>query len=279
MDENVTEVVETTEAAPESEPADTQDGQAETESTEEAQPGEGTAEGEADPPAEPPEETQEEKQEEEAPPQSITIPVYGEEREFTPEEAAPLIESGMKWNEFAESYDNLLYISCYSGKNVHDFIAELKAASDKAMLASIKQERGCDDDTAAELFEHRKAQIEKKYGERKASDSQERTEKAMTKAEELKERLANGFLELSKEFPDDFKAFKDVPKSVVDSAVKNNISLLDAYLRYERRERMKSEAAKAKQAEAAKQSTGSMRSQTENRDPAIEAFLEGFRRG
>ena len=79
----------------------------------------------------------------------------------------------------------------------------------------------------------------------------------MTKArrDQLQDTLAQGYIELVKEIPDKFASFKDVPRPVVDMAVKKGISLLDAYLRFEHSENQKRESAKAKQTAAANSSS------------------------
>ena len=63
--------------------------------------------------------------------------------------------------------------------------------------------------------------------------------------DQLQDTLAQGYIELVKEIPDKFASFKDVPRPVVDMAVKKGDFLLDAYLRFEHSENQKRESAKS----------------------------------
>ena len=88
-------------------------------------------------------------------------------------------------------------------------------------------------------------------------------------------RLAEEFMELQKEFPE-IKDFQGIPDSVLHQSIGKKISLLDAYLRYQRSEQKKRDQAEASAKAAKESSTGSMQSQAEGAENAIiSAALKG----
>ena len=117
-----------------------------------------------------------------------------------------------------------------------------------------------------------------KLGEKKAASLRSKEEMTKAQRDKLQDTLAQGYIELAKEIPDKFLSFKDVPRPVVNMAVKKGISLLDAYLRFEHSENQKRESAKAKQTAAANSSSGTMESNPVETAPEIDAFLAGLRR-
>ncbi len=93
------------------------------------------------------------------------------------------------------------------------------------------------------------------------------------------ERLANDFCRLREECPD-VKAFDALPESVIRTALDEGISLLDAYLRHEHRERVRVLAATDAARKAGASSAGAQRSELiPTPDPAVEAMISGVRGG
>lgn len=104
-------------------------------------------------------------------------------------------------------------------------------------------------------------------------------ESAVPAAEEpvdVTQRLAEEFLVLVEEFPQ-FTAPSQLPEGVLEMAVEQNISLLDAYLRYRLQEEKKVAAAAEMRQQAAKQSAGSLSRGAAERPPEEDAFLRAFR--
>lgn len=104
-------------------------------------------------------------------------------------------------------------------------------------------------------------------------------ESAVPAAEEpvdVTQRLAEEFLVLAEEFPQ-FTAPNQLPEGVLEMAVEQNISLLDAYLRYRLQEEKKVAAAAEMRQQAAKQSAGSLSRGAAERPPEEDAFLRAFR--
>lgn len=104
-------------------------------------------------------------------------------------------------------------------------------------------------------------------------------ESAVPAAEEpidVTQRLAEEFLVLAEEFPQ-FTAPSQLPEGVLEMAVEQNISLLDAYLRYRLQEEKKVAAAAEMRQQAAKRSAGSLSRGAAERPPEEDAFLRAFR--
>ena len=109
--------------------------------------------------------------------------------------------------------------------------------------------------------------------------SPEEGEGAVPVAEEsidVTQRLAEDFLVLAEEFPQ-FTAPSQLPDGVLEMAAQQNISLLDAYLRYRLQEEKKVAAAAEMRQQAAKQSAGSLSRGAAERPPEEDAFLRAFR--
>ena len=112
-----------------------------------------------------------------------------------------------------------------------------------------------------------------------------RQQEAAKSAEDAKaarqEKLAGELQELMDEFPERVKAARDVPQSVYADAQKNGRSLLDAYLRYDRAEAKKVNAAKAAAASAAESTAGSQRdtAPAQSPNPFMDALARGMKAG
>lgn len=95
-------------------------------------------------------------------------------------------------------------------------------------------------------------------------------------AVDVTHRLAEDFLMLAEEFPQ-FISPAQLPDGVLDMAAEQNISLLDAYLRYRLQEEKRVAAAAEKREQAARQSAGSLSRGAIQTPPEEDAFLRAFR--
>ena len=209
-------------------------------------------------------------------PQKITVYVDGEEQESTTEELARYAEDSRRFGELQPVLDRLQYLSAFVDKPVTDLLESLIESSEKAEYAKILEECGNNEATAKRLFDYQKNERQTKYEKAKSSSTEQAEEKKEAKRKALDQRLAEEFIELSKEEPEKFSSVKDVPQAVVDMAVKKKISLLDAYLRHERAENRKISEAKAKQDDAKSKSAGPMSGNPERPAPELDAFLQGI---
>ena len=117
---------------------------------------------------------------------------------------------------------------------------------------------------------------DQKFARYKEEETRQEAEEAKTAEQELTQRLAQEYIELSREFPGKFSEFKHVPQSVVNEAIKQNISLMDAYLRFQHREGAKTQKAKTQQEAAKQSSAGSMAGESDHADPDFSDFSAAF---
>lgn len=217
-------------------------------------------------------EATEETSEEETP--ALTIPVkYNKEyRDLTVEEATVLAQKGLKFDSLAPMMKQIEYMAAADKKTPAQIVQELYEARENSLLDRIKEKTGFDEELTQQLIELERSKAQKAYDA--MIQAQEETEKQ--DKESVNTKLAGEFTELQKEFPD-VKEFNNLPKTVIDTAVKKNISLLDSYLRYQRSETKKQTTAAKVQSEAAKASTGSQSSAEGNASDTVEnALMSGI---
>ena len=94
--------------------------------------------------------------------------------------------------------------------------------------------------------------------------------------EDVTDRLAEEFLSLAEEFPQ-LTHPADLPDEVLDTAAREGIPLLDAYLRYRWQEEKKVAAATDSRRRAAQCSAGSLSRTAVETPPEQDAFLRAFR--
>ena len=94
-------------------------------------------------------------------------------------------------------------------------------------------------------------------------------------SDETVESLADGFLQLCEEVPG-MDTIADVPETVLQMAVEQNLPLLDAYLRYRWREECAVLAETQRQQRTGEQSAGSLYTGNGGAAPASDAFARAF---
>lgn len=94
--------------------------------------------------------------------------------------------------------------------------------------------------------------------------------------EDITQRLAEEFLVLTEEFPQ-LVSPSQLPDGVLDTAAREGISLLDAYLRYRWQEEKRVAAAVQQRQQAVRQSAGSLSRGAVQTPPEQDAFLRAFR--
>ena len=165
------------------------------------------------------------------------------------ERVTSLLQKGMKFENMADDLEKL-----------HQLASAYGAKTTTEML-----------DRMLEVRENEKTQRVAKHGTFKEAD--EAADKASRMA--INERLATELVELQGDHPD-VASIKDLPKSVVDTALQKGIPLLDAYNRHILKEQKRTASAVQKQTSNQKASVGSLSdSGGETSDPVWEAFLRG----
>lgn len=201
----------------------------------------------------------------------ITIPIRfnHESKNLTIDEAATYAQKGMAAEPVMSK---LRYLSAIFGKPINQVVDSLLTSNEEARKTELLEKVNGDEELAKQLFEAEKSKHQKAVDDMIAAEkSADEQEKAS-----VNDRLASDFIELQKEYPE-ISSVDKIPKSVMKNAVDKNISLLDAYLRYERTENKKIKAAVESQKTAEKSTTGSAQSaDNDGTTPEIEAMLQGL---
>ena len=187
------------------------------------------------------------------------------------DDATLYAQKGMRYDAIEPLLDTLKYVATSEGKTLTEFVESIRKTHEDDLFSRLMERCG-DEEIARELLEVEKGKHKAAFEsllERERHEEAE-TEEAVTK------RMSDEFDELRREFPQ-YSDFSKVPKAVVREAVEKGVSLLDAQLRYEHRERVKVESAKADQAAAAKASVGVQKSAgTETASQTEAALMKGL---
>lgn len=191
--------------------------------------------------------------------------------DFNREETVDYVQTGIYAKPILA---DLRYLAAQEGhKSVKELVENLKKTAHNTRLDNIRSQLVDDADEdmlnailSAEMQKFKDAAGVIEADERKAFESEYENEH---------QRLADEFISLQKEFPE-LKEFKDVPKSVLQMAQKEKISLLDAQLRFNHAENKKIKQAEQSSAAASESSTGSMQSSA---DDATSSILDAMRKG
>ena len=185
-------------------------------------------------------------------------------RRLSAEEAVRYAQQGMKWEQFSPVYRKLQYLAERVNGGIGDIADGLLSCVEQEEWDAISAAHPEDPLTAARLFAEAKAAREAALGDTPAPPPEE-------------ERLAAEYDALCAEIPD-APAFSALPEETFAVAKREDISLLDAYLRVLFREQRRTAQALRDQQEAAARSAGSLHGETDDPDTAGEAFIRALNR-
>ena len=158
-------------------------------------------------------------------------------------------------------------------KNIAEFVNNLVEAAESSRRAEI--ESASDDKDIIEAI--LKADREK-YSEAAGVILKEEEAEFTQAQEDEAQRIADDLSELSAEFSE-IKSINDVPDTVLKMAVEKKISLLDAYLRFQRKEQIKIKQAEEAEKKATESTAGTVESnEGDTMSPEVAAMLRGFGR-
>lgn len=205
--------------------------------------------------------------------QEIKIPIKYNKRniELSVEQASELAQKGMKFDDMRSVMDKLSYLSASTGKSTQKLIDDLFEQKENELSERMREMAGDDEQLFERLLELEHSKHEKAY--KRVLDGQEQAVKDEINAQN--ERIATEFIELNKVFPE-IDNVNAIPSSTFEIAKENNISLLDAHLRYRHYENLKIERARREQENAADSSAGSQISSAISQDKVEDALLKGI---
>lgn len=195
---------------------------------------------------------------------------YGKElRQVSAEEAAPLLRMGEEYRALQPELERLRQLSLENGVELGVMIDRLCRSNDAQLYRRLLADCGGNEAAARQLFAARVTERERQY-------AASRQKQAADEKEQTNQRLAEEFQALSRAFPS-MNAFRQLPPEVIRMAFAENISLTDAYYRYQYAEEQRTAAAGEKRQAAAAASGGSLRALPEGGGEA-DGFLAGLRR-
>ena len=203
----------------------------------------------------------------------VFTPVYnGEVKPIKAEDTArvtTLLQKGMKFEHMAGDLERLHRLASLRGvKSVTALLESLVSEGEAAKKNAYVQQYG--KEAGERLWEAEQRLYSGFEKEQQASEEASR--------EALHKRLASEFIELQ-EVHSSLNRFTDVPRQVVESALQNGISLLDAYNRHTLQEQQRVASATKQQAANQEAAVGSLASVgRETSDPVWEAFMRGVAR-
>ncbi len=190
-------------------------------------------------------------------------------KELTLEEAQTYAQKGM----YSESVMNdLRYLAARGGMgSVGELVKHLKESAEQARKQELVNQLGGDE----ELINTILTAESKKWLDAAGVILDNENKTIAEENQSATEKFAAEFISLQSEFPE-LKEFKDVPADVITSAMKNGISLLDAFLRFKHEENKKITKAEHSEKAAKAAGTGSGKStEADTSSPAIAAMRRG----
>ncbi len=163
------------------------------------------------------------------------------------EKAQELAQKGMKFDMISEDFEALKELALKNGKNVGEYIAELKKDIAQKRLNELAQKCGGDNEFAQHIL----------------------------KLENGNNTEIRGFGELKECFPK-ITAIEDLPESVVEAAKLKGTLLLDEYLRFLHKERLAMNESIKKQNLAEQSSLGPFVNKKGGENPETAEFLRGL---
>ena len=206
----------------------------------------------------------------------VYTPVYNGQpvriRADDTERVTALLRQGMRFEQFEPQFERLRQLSLAAGfHRPEELIEQLSGALDARSFDKLLAETGGNRALASEIMEARRQAVKTALAAPKPPTEAERRQ-------QRNERLAREYHELTKLCPD-VPAFGKLPPEVLRTAVQDDASLTDTYLRFAQTERVRAQQAQAAAHKAQAASTGSLGGQTEDMpSDASRSFVTGFQR-
>ena len=204
----------------------------------------------------------------------MTVRYNHADRSLTEEEARRYAQMGMKYEDTKSIYDRLDYGAALAGVSVDKFVDDIIAKPENEYRKQLEEMYGVGSqevEIGMDVWRAKqKADYQKVIDDRKQREAQAEEQKKT----DIRIRLADEYIELKREIPD-VPEYENLPDSVIREAASGKRDLLSCYLRWERQENIKIEAAKKTEQAANNASAGQMQT-SENRDGSLaDAFGAG----
>lgn len=206
--------------------------------------------------------------------ESFTVRFNHQDRKLTAEEAKKYAQLGLKYESQKSIYDRLDYGAALAGVSVDKFVDDAVSrpeAEHRKHLEEMYGEGAEEVEIGMDIFRKKRNADYQKFVDGKKAEAEEAEKKAKT---DMRARLADEYIELKAEIPD-VPEYEKLPDSVIREAASGKRDLLSAYLRYERAEKLKIDAAKKAEAAAGTASAGGKGSKESENDSVLDEFTKG----
>ena len=202
------------------------------------------------------------------------LPVYNGEvrpiRADDRQEITTLLQLGMKQRDFLPQYERLARLAADHGdKSVKALIDRLCETDEKERLEKAVSTYG--EENGRRFYELEQAERTRRYEETVRQQQTERQEEPRTTAH----RLAEEFVALQAVEPG-LHDIRQLPREVIETAVTEGVSLVDAHNRFVLAQNRRVERQAALEKDASLRSTGSLAQNGETPPSAMEAFISGL---
>lgn len=202
------------------------------------------------------------------------LPVYNGEvrpiRADDRQEITTLLQLGMKQRDFLPQYERLSRLAADHGdRSVKALIDRLCETDEKERLEKAVSLYGEED--GRRFYELELAERTRRYEETVRQQQDDRQTENRTTAH----RLAEEFVALQHTDPT-LHDIRQLPREVIETAVVEGISLVDAHNRFVLAQQQRVEAQAALERDASLRSTGSLSQNGETPPSAMEAFISGL---
>lgn len=194
--------------------------------------------------------------------------------EISQKDAVTYCQRWMHISREGGTLDKLNRLADGFGVDADKMLEDLLDLNEEKIKASLLEECGGNQEVADKLYELDKI----KRGEAIAAAAEKRKNDLSSSDAALQERLASEFSAMQEDFGLD--DFSKLPKSVVDTAIGEDINLRDAYLRYWFAESKRKNTNQTQMTAAAKSTAGSQTGVAEKaEDPVMAAMIRAIRGG
>lgn len=213
-----------------------------------------------------------------SPDEAVYTPVYNGQtvslRASDREQITTLLQLGMKQRDFLPTYERLSFLAKEDGaSSVKAWVEQLVQERETAYRDAAVQTYGAEAGERYYAMERRER--ERRYTARDPEEQRRQADERERQA--TNERLAAELIALQAQFPQ-YGSIRDVPQTVIDTALRDKIPLLDAHNRYTLAEQQRREREQAQSRAAASHSTGSLRGEQGTAPTPLDAFLAGLQR-
>lgn len=199
----------------------------------------------------------------------VTVKFNKQFKTYSAAEAQPLIQKGLNYERLSPVLEQAKILAAENNQSIAQFIGELYDTHEDMLRKRYMEASHGDEALVEQMMKQQKQMLADKSGELDLSQDDDNDDG------DYVEKIAGEFLTLQKQFPE-YKNFSDLNPEVLQTAQRENISLLDAKLRLDFFSRRQSENAQKQKEKNSGAALGSAASKGGADDSDIDAMMKGI---